>query len=179
MRKRLAATLAFALLLGTGLPTGWRSVPMQGRLIWIDIPSGLLFLRNMGFERADLSIERVSGGRAMSIVVQPGMDPDSTDMSSATRYCINGIYGVTLLRHRIRRILLRLPPEGEQLQYYFEFREDEATAGAIMKTFRIPLLRRHCVSNYAGVPAGRGATFVRNAVERFGRTARYGYTFAR
>jgi hypothetical protein len=84
------------------------------------------------------------------------MDPDIADMASATRYCVNGIYGVTLLGKGVRKIHLRLPPEGQQLQYYFEFSEHDRTARAIMKTFRIRGLRRRCVSNYAGGPQASG-----------------------
>jgi hypothetical protein len=76
------------------------------------------------------------------------MSLDIKALPGATRYCVNGIYGVTTVSGGVRMILLRLPPEGQQLQYYFEFRDRNILASKVMKTFRIRGFSRRCAVGY-------------------------------
>jgi hypothetical protein len=147
MIVRVVTAILLLALIGSAPHRGWRLVYLQFHLISIEIPTAYDLVPTTGFEHADFTI-RKEGRVAMHIAGAPGMAPDLVDLPGAKRYCVNGIYGVALVKDGNRSVLLRLPPEGQQLQYYFEFKEHDSTAKAIMNTFRIRGLTRHCVSNY-------------------------------
>jgi hypothetical protein len=132
---------------GMSLPcraTTWKPMNLSYRVIWINVPEGLTFLGKSGFERADFYVMRANGRRVMHITGLPGMNPDIELLPLSERYCVNGIYGVALRDGALRKVLLRLPPEGAQLQFYFEFLDDDTTAQQIMRTFHISGLNRKC-----------------------------------
>ena len=111
--------------------------------VLIDVPRGVAVTPKGGFERVDFDIKRPAGKRIMRIVEQPQFDPKIVDFSTKP-CCINGVTGVTTVRRGLRKTLLRLPPEGREYQFYFEFRVDDRTASEIMRSFRVKGLRTRC-----------------------------------
>lgn len=112
-------------------------------LVSIDVPVGLMALRKSELEHGEYNIRRARGQRVMRIVIDQGLDYSWVDYAS-TYYCVNGVEGVTNLKGGFRKVLLHLPPGGDDYRFYFEFRENDATAKAIMKTFQMKDNNRPC-----------------------------------
>ncbi|MEA2720192.1 MAG: hypothetical protein QOJ39_2056 [Candidatus Eremiobacteraeota bacterium] len=143
--QRIAFFLLF-LTHSTQPHAGWLKIDLVGiGLIFIDIPSGVALLQKGGLERVDYDVRRANGNRIIRIIERPEFDRRVVDFSTKP-YCMNGIDGVTTTRNGLRKVLLLLPEAGQNYEYYFEFREADRTAEAIMQTFRINGYHKICES---------------------------------
>jgi hypothetical protein len=77
----------------------------------------------------------------MRIIEQPRIDRSAVGYSTEY-YCVNGIVGVTKEEYGLRKILLHLAGDTYEYGFYFESREGDATAAAIMQTFHTRASRR-------------------------------------
>lgn len=122
----------------------WMQFDLLGiGLVWIDVPRGLEVRLTRGFERVVYDVRRVRGTRVMRIIEQPEISLPIVRGPSA-HYCVNGISGVTQMGQGLRKILLRLPEEAYNYQFYFEYRYDDQTAAQMMKTVRVPRYHKRC-----------------------------------
>ncbi|MDB5068988.1 MAG: hypothetical protein JWM87_99 [Candidatus Eremiobacteraeota bacterium] len=123
---------------------GWRHVlPLGIDLVSFDVPAGLLVLRKAELEHGEFDIRRVHGGRLMHVVIDGGLENTAVG-EPIESYCLNGIHGVTNLKAGTRKILLHLPPDSNEYAFFFEFKEMDATARAILRTFHVRGVAARC-----------------------------------
>ena len=147
-RRTLQALIVFVTLsvalYRTGSAACARAIQLLGRdLISINVPPGLLILRKSELEHGEHEIRRVNGARVMRIIQDGGLGYEMVNHST-DYYCINGIEGVSTLQQGVRKVLLHLPPEADQYKFYFEFQDNDRTAGAIMKSIHVQGVYRRC-----------------------------------